>query len=396
MNREQEELLQAVDILIKKRLETLGYDYTKTGVVKSISDNTCIVEIDGSESKCKIKNGISISVGDVVIVKIINNNYSNKIVDGKLGVVGSGGDIGDIDCGTPSNVKIKIQLRKGVASEWSLVNPILAQAELGVEIDTKKWKIGDGVTPWNILPYSMQGEKGLDGKSIEFLWNNTKLGIKLEGETEYQFVDLKGEKGDTGEGLSAYQVWLSQGNIGSELDFLNSLKGEKGDTGSIEDVTASDISIADINSNFTSNNVEGALAELFTNVSDGKELIATAITDKGGVASGSDTFTELASAINNIGGGKKSASGTYIYDGGSGNIPVNISGLDFQPNHIALINKTRIAESTAPSGTVYDYRVPTYYYHRNTRVIFTPVENGFSLLIYMQNGYNEIVWFASE
>ena len=43
----------------------------------------------------------------------------------------------------------------------------------------------------------------------------------------------KGSKGDTGaDGKSAYDVWIAQGNSGTETDFLDSLKGEKGDTGS--------------------------------------------------------------------------------------------------------------------------------------------------------------------
>lgn len=32
-------------------------------------------------------------------------------------------------------------------------------------------------------------------------------------------------------GLSAYEVWLEQGNTGTEQDYLNSLKGEKGEQG---------------------------------------------------------------------------------------------------------------------------------------------------------------------
>ena len=32
-------------------------------------------------------------------------------------------------------------------------------------------------------------------------------------------------------GLSAYEIWLELGNIGSEADFLLTLKGEKGETG---------------------------------------------------------------------------------------------------------------------------------------------------------------------
>ena len=45
----------------------------------------------------------------------------------------------------------------------------------------------------------------------------------------------KGNKGDTGakgsDGKSAYEIWLSLGNSGTETDFINSIKGEKGDKG---------------------------------------------------------------------------------------------------------------------------------------------------------------------
>ena len=47
----------------------------------------------------------------------------------------------------------RIQLRRGSAQEWSNVNPTLAIGELGIEIDTGRIKIGDGVTPWNSLKY---------------------------------------------------------------------------------------------------------------------------------------------------------------------------------------------------------------------------------------------------
>ena len=47
----------------------------------------------------------------------------------------------------------RIQLRRGGAQEWSNSNPILAQGELGIELDTGRFKIGDGVTPWNTLRY---------------------------------------------------------------------------------------------------------------------------------------------------------------------------------------------------------------------------------------------------
>ena len=47
----------------------------------------------------------------------------------------------------------RIQLRRGNGQEWQNSNPILAQGELGIELDTGRFKIGDGVTPWNTLRY---------------------------------------------------------------------------------------------------------------------------------------------------------------------------------------------------------------------------------------------------
>ena len=47
----------------------------------------------------------------------------------------------------------RIQLRRDGAQQWANVNPILAQGELGIEIDTSRLKIGDGVTAWNSLRY---------------------------------------------------------------------------------------------------------------------------------------------------------------------------------------------------------------------------------------------------
>ena len=47
----------------------------------------------------------------------------------------------------------RLQLRRDGAQQWANINPILAQGELGIELDTSRIKIGDGVTPWNSLKY---------------------------------------------------------------------------------------------------------------------------------------------------------------------------------------------------------------------------------------------------
>ena len=47
----------------------------------------------------------------------------------------------------------QIQFRNDTSTNWTSVNPVLAQGELGLETDTSKYKIGDGTTAWNSLSY---------------------------------------------------------------------------------------------------------------------------------------------------------------------------------------------------------------------------------------------------
>ena len=49
-----------------------------------------------------------------------------------------------------------IQLRNDTQQNWSTNNPILLKGEIGVEIDTLKFKFGNGVTNWNELKYANQ------------------------------------------------------------------------------------------------------------------------------------------------------------------------------------------------------------------------------------------------
>jgi hypothetical protein len=48
---------------------------------------------------------------------------------------------------------VNILLRRGTAAEWTASNPTLLEGEVGVETDTKKLKVGDGLTVWASLPY---------------------------------------------------------------------------------------------------------------------------------------------------------------------------------------------------------------------------------------------------
>jgi hypothetical protein len=45
------------------------------------------------------------------------------------------------------------QLRRGTAIDWAAKNPRLREGEMGYEIGTNRYKVGDGVRNWNDLPY---------------------------------------------------------------------------------------------------------------------------------------------------------------------------------------------------------------------------------------------------
>lgn len=77
-----------------------------------------------------------------------------------------------------------------------------------------------------------------------------------------------------------------------------------------ENEAASTVSIEDSGEHFTSENVEGALSELFTSVSDGKASLITDVESKGGTVTQSGsypTFEEIGDGILSIpsGGGSE-------------------------------------------------------------------------------------------
>lgn len=54
------------------------------------------------------------------------------------------------------NIHTRFQQRRGTAARWAQVNPVLREGEIGLELDTRRIKFGDGVTPWNDIEYSTQ------------------------------------------------------------------------------------------------------------------------------------------------------------------------------------------------------------------------------------------------
>jgi hypothetical protein len=66
----------------------------------------------------------------------------------------------------------KIQMRRGTAAQWTSANPVLLSGEQGFETDTKKTKIGDGVTPWNSLGYAFVSNDLVSGSKGALITSN--------------------------------------------------------------------------------------------------------------------------------------------------------------------------------------------------------------------------------
>lgn len=57
----------------------------------------------------------------------------------------------------PQLVSTTFLLRRGTAAAWKKNDILLQSGEPGFETDTNRFKIGDGKTRWNELPYQHEG-----------------------------------------------------------------------------------------------------------------------------------------------------------------------------------------------------------------------------------------------
>ena len=125
----------------------------------------------------------------------------------------------NIDQGYPKPIPKKkpLQFKRGSSKAFRRVNPVLLNGEPAYEWDTKKLKVGDGRTRYNLLPYIGDHTKPKDGKSAYQLW----IEQGNQGTVNDFLESLIGEQGK-----STYEIWLDLGHQGTEADFINSLKGK--------------------------------------------------------------------------------------------------------------------------------------------------------------------------
>lgn len=71
-----------------------------------------------------------------------------------------------------NTLNARLVQRSDTASNWTSNNPVLLRGEVGIEIDTRKIKIGDGTTAWSSLLYANNRPEDADMKKSVYDANN--------------------------------------------------------------------------------------------------------------------------------------------------------------------------------------------------------------------------------
>ena len=108
----------------------------------------------------------------------------------------------------------RIRLRRDTEANWTASNPVLLNGEVGIETDTRNFKVGNGVSAWSALSYYIassvplvrgQVSKMTDGTIdivTQGVYVSTGLTATLDADTAYGMVlgttDTFGLKNDSG------------------------------------------------------------------------------------------------------------------------------------------------------------------------------------------------------
>jgi hypothetical protein len=130
-------------------------------------------------------------------------------------------------------------------SQWSALNPVLLAGEPGLESNTQNLKIGDGLTPWNKLPY--HGCPGYWGS----FWDETSQ-VAAAINTAYPILLRKVDLANRGvkiisdsritvdhPGIYSFTFSIQFSNSDAQIHDVN-VWLRKNDSGSSGDVPASD------------------------------------------------------------------------------------------------------------------------------------------------------------
>ena len=96
----------------------------------------------------------------------------------------------------------QIQFRRGTTAEWASADPILAQGELGLNLDGNRFKIGTGLTSWNYLDYTAVFDVVIQSPTAPITYPTfanasgvSAIGISTSGSTSVVYIPSTGNLG---------------------------------------------------------------------------------------------------------------------------------------------------------------------------------------------------------
>lgn len=216
----------------------------------SLSVNAEVVEGPRGLSIKEIRYKETLVNGNNIYQVILENNVVIGEIECKKGDKGDKGEKGDTGKGILAVVKTQ---------KIGLMNYFEIQYTDG---STWEFAIEDGESAYDLaVKKGFEGTEeewllsliGPRGKSLEFHWNGTQLGVRVEGETTYTYTELKGEKGDKGEqGIQG--VRGPKGDRGEQG--IQGPKGDKGDTGKAFYIAKTYSSVGEMQADFNNNIVK--------------------------------------------------------------------------------------------------------------------------------------------
>jgi hypothetical protein len=217
---------------------------------------------------------------------------------------------------------ITIKLRRGTAAQWTASNPILAEGEMGLETDTRKFKVGTGVGAWNSLQY-WGGSGGGASAFVDltdvppsYSGQGGKL-VRVKADASgLEFYTLTIAAGDLPTGIDAAKI--ADGSVSNaEFQYINSLTsnaqtqldGKVPYTGATQDVNLGEFGaqLGNLEFDNTPTNTPTAAGSVFWSDTDG--TLHTIL--KGGNVTAKLGETNHLRALNNT--GSTIAKGKVVY-----------------------------------------------------------------------------------
>jgi hypothetical protein len=127
-----------------------------------------------------------------------------------------------------------------VAAFFTSLNPVLLLGEYGIELDTGQFKVGDGSTAWNALPYGLPPSGGSNTAQAIVDFGNftpeetvmrTTVAVPWVTPTTKFVCTVVAGQDHTADEIAAEQVTTTAGNIVAGVSFdvvVTSLVGSTG------------------------------------------------------------------------------------------------------------------------------------------------------------------------